>query len=69
MSQSGFTVTPAAGSTAERGGSDPTLALATPQEGMLLVKTFLRIRSPERRQAVIKYAADVANLDESERVQ
>jgi hypothetical protein len=53
----------------ERGGSDPTMPLATPQEGMLLVKAFLRIRSPERRQAVIKYVSDVAKLDDSERTQ
>jgi hypothetical protein len=38
-----------------------------PEEGHRLVKAFLRISSPERRQAVLKYVTDIARADEAER--
>jgi len=39
----------------------------SPEEGLRLVKAFLSISSPERRQAVLKYVADMARMDEAER--
>jgi hypothetical protein len=47
----------------------PTAYSVSPKEGLRLVKAFLRISSPERRQAVLKYVADMATLDEAERTQ
>ena len=47
----------------------PTAYSVSPEEGLRLVKAFLRISSPERRQAVLKYVADMATLDEAERTQ
>jgi hypothetical protein len=38
-----------------------------PEEGLRLVKAFLRINSPGRRQAVLKYVTDMARVDEAER--
>jgi hypothetical protein len=38
-----------------------------PGEGHRLVKAFLRISSPGRRHAVLKYVADMAGVDEAER--
>jgi hypothetical protein len=38
-----------------------------PEEGHRLVKAFLRISSPGRQQAVLKYVADMARVDEAER--
>jgi hypothetical protein len=41
--------------------------LVHPEEGHRLVKAFLRISSPGRRHAVLKYVADMASVDEAER--
>jgi hypothetical protein len=41
--------------------------LATPEEGVRLVKAFLRITSLERRKAVLRYVEDIARIDEAER--
>ncbi len=41
--------------------------LVSPEEGFRLVKAFLRISSPERRQAALKYVADMTRMDEAER--
>jgi hypothetical protein len=38
-----------------------------PEEGLRVMKAFLRISSPKRRQAVIKYVMDMARVDEAER--
>jgi hypothetical protein len=45
----------------------PTDHLMSPEEGFRLVRAFLRITSPERRQAVLKYLEDVSRVDEAER--
>jgi hypothetical protein len=41
--------------------------LVHPEEGHRLVKAFLRISSPGRRQGVLKYVADLAVVDEAEK--
>ena len=43
----------------------PTAYLVSPEEGFRLVNDFLNIGSPERRQAVLKYVADMAKMDEA----
>jgi len=45
----------------------PTVYSVSPEEGLRLVKAFLRISSPGRRQAVLKYVTDMAKVDEAER--
>ena len=45
----------------------PTGHLVFPEEGFRLVRAFLRISSPVRRQAVLKYVSDMAVMDEAER--
>ncbi len=45
----------------------PITPPAHPEEGWRLVRTFLTIRSPDRRKAVLKYVADMARTDEAER--
>jgi hypothetical protein len=45
----------------------PTAYSVSPEEGHRLVKAFLRISSPARRQAVLKYVTDIARVDEAER--
>jgi hypothetical protein len=45
----------------------PTAYSVSPEEGLRLVKAFLSIGSLERRQAVLKYVADMARMDEAER--
>jgi hypothetical protein len=40
---------------------------ASPEEGLRLVKAFLSISSLKRRQAVLKYVADLVRIDEAER--
>jgi hypothetical protein len=47
--------------------SEPTGAPVHPEEGHRLVKAFLKITSPGRRMAVLKYVADMARVDEAER--
>jgi hypothetical protein len=47
----------------------PTAYSLSPEEGLRLVKAFLGISRPERRQAVLKYVADMARVDEAERTQ
>ena len=37
------------------------------QEGLRLVKAFLSMGSPERRQAVLRYVEEMAKMDEAER--
>jgi hypothetical protein len=46
---------------------EPTGAPVHPEEGHRLVKAFLRISSPGRRQAVLKYVTDMARVDEADR--
>jgi len=47
----------------------PTLSNARPDEGARLVRTFLRIANPTRREAVIKFVEDMAKKDEADRMQ
>jgi hypothetical protein len=47
----------------------PTAYSVAPEEGLRLVKAFLSISSPERRQAVLKYVADMAKMHEAEGTQ
>ncbi len=47
-----------------RPADEPDL-LPNPQEGALLVRAFLSIRSPKRRQAVLEYVADQASIDKA----
>ena len=49
--------------------AETTGAPVHPEEGLRLVKAFLRISSPGRRQAVLKYVTDMARVDEAERTQ
>ena len=46
--------------------TEPTGAPVHPEEGHRLVKAFLRIGSPGRRQAVLKYVTDMARVDEAD---
>jgi hypothetical protein len=46
--------------------TEPITPPARPEEGWRLVRTFLSIRSPKRREAVLKYVVDVARTDEAE---
>ena len=38
-----------------------------PEEGRRLIRAFLKISSPDLREAVIKFVADLAKLDEAKR--
>ena len=49
--------------------TETTGAPVHPEEGHRLVTAFLRISSPGRRQAVLKYVTDMARVDEAERTQ
>jgi|SRR5271165_6957738 len=42
-------------------------SFALPEEGVRLVRTFLDIRSPRLRNAVVKFVADLARIDEAEK--
>ena len=45
--------------------ADEADLLPGPQEGARLVRAFLSIRSPKRRQAVLEYVADQARIDKA----
>jgi hypothetical protein len=47
--------------------TEPRNSLARPEEGWRLVRAFLTIKSPKRREAILKYVADMATMDETER--
>lgn len=46
--------------------SGPALR-AEPEEGLRLMQAFLKIRSPGLREAVIKFVADLAKVDEAKK--
>lgn len=46
--------------------SEPATQLVHSEDGFRLVKTFLRIGSQERREAVLKYVTDMAMTDGAE---
>jgi hypothetical protein len=60
-----------AGLSMQRFPQTSELATARPsyEDGVRLVKAFLGIGSPERRQAVLRIATDMARVDEGERTQ
>ena len=47
--------------------TEPRNSVAPPEEGWRLVRAFLTIKSPKRREAILKYVADMARMDETER--
>ena len=47
--------------------AEPTTYSGHPEEGRRLVRAFLKIESPERRQAVLQYVEEMARIDEAER--
>jgi hypothetical protein len=47
--------------------TEPAAQSVLSEDGFRLVKAFLRISSPERREAAIKYVADMAVMDEAQR--
>src|SRR5271165_3130421 len=48
--------------------TEPATYLPPPEEGLSLMRAFLRIRSRERRRAVLDYAMREARMDEADRV-
>ena len=46
--------------------TEPATCLARPEEGLSLIRAFLRIRSRERRRAVLDCAMRQAKLDEAD---
>jgi len=65
MSQSITTDDLASARPSSRSATDPKSAPDT-EEGFRLVRAFISIRSPERRQTVLRYVADLAKMDEAE---
>ncbi len=47
--------------------TEPATQLVHSEDGFRLVKAFLRIRSAERRQTVLKHVNEMARIDEAER--
>ena len=45
----------------------PTASSPLPEEGARLVRTFLKIKSPTLRRAVVKFVDDLARMDEAEK--
>jgi len=49
--------------------SKATTSSALPEEGIQLVRAFLRIRNPQLRRAVVTFAAELAKTEEAKKKQ
>jgi hypothetical protein len=49
--------------------SEATTSSPLPEEGVQLVRAFLRIKDPQLRRAVVTFAADLAKMEEAKKKQ
>ena len=45
--------------------AEPAFSLPDPEEGLRLMRAFLRIRDAARRQTIVEFVANMARLDEA----